>query len=267
MDKSLLDRGMLARLACELKYAASGMDRASWLALLSTALGNGVRETCNSKVRGLKGIGSLGLDGWHRVRRDGLAATGRALASRALDAMDSLPARVREACLRLSRLSPGELRDELVPFIIGLIVCYCASGGLDLEGGLPDADLELGIGSHRNIFSHSVLLGFTSEGVLRFAVEVLSELHGRLPVDHHPVWDKVQRLVKGSEGAAITGLWFGIGLHFVKDAGLFSHATKPYTWLPGQHGMAFHQGVFAANGAASGLMGGAQAASGNLAFD
>jgi hypothetical protein len=95
--------------------------------------------------------------------------------------------------------------------------------------------------------------------MLRFGVEVLSGLHEKLPAEHHVVWDNVHRLIKKCESSAITGLWIGICLHFIKDAGLFSHATKPYTGLPGEHGMAFHQGLFAANGAASGVMGASQA--------
>lgn len=254
-----INRIVLAQLAEELKYAASRMDVNEWRTLLTMALAKSARETCRSKYEGLKGLSRLGLEGWHKICRDGIVETGREFATRAKESIIVLPDRARETFIHLSRLSPAELGDELVPFVIGLVVCYSSAGGFDLEGGLPDTDLELGIGAHRNIFSHSLLIGFTAEGALRFAVEVLSGLHEKLPVERHQVWDNVQRLIRKCESTAIMGLWIGICLHFIKDAGLFSHATKPYTWLPGKHSMAFHQGLFAANSGASGVMGAAQA--------
>ena len=258
---SKLDRNVLQQLTEELKQAASRMDGREWRLLLSAALTRSARETCRSKYEGLKGLGRLGREGWRKIRRDGVIESGRDLATKAKKTVESLPPRARETFLRLSRLSPAELRDEVVPFVVGLIVCYAASGGIDLEGGLPDTDLELGIGMHRNIFSHSVLIGFTTEGALRFGVEVLSGLHEKLPAERHHAWDNVQRLIKSCEHTAITGLWAGICFHFIKDAGLLSHATKPYTGLPGEHCMAFHQGLFGANGAASGVLGASQAVS------
>jgi hypothetical protein len=238
------------------------MDGKEWRSLIYSALARSARETCRSKYEGIKGLGRLGNEGWQMIRRDGIAGTGRELAEKAKEALHSLPERTRETLSRLSRLSAAELSEEVAPFVMGLVALYAASGGLDLEGGLPDTDLELGIGLHRNIFSHSVLIGFTTEGVLSFGVEILSGLYQKLPAEHHAVWDKVHRLIRNCEKSAITGLWVGICLHFIKDAGLLSHGTKPYTGLSGEHGMAFHQGLFAANGAASGVMGASQAASG-----
>jgi len=254
-----IDRNVLRRLTEELKYAVSRMDGKEWQALLTAAIVRSARETCRSKYEGLRGLGRLSWEGLQKIRQDGLEETSRELLVMAKKTVGTLPHRARETLSRLSCLSPAELRDELVPIVIGLIVCYASAGGLNLEGGLPDTDLELGIGMHRNILSHSLLIGFTTEGMLRFGVEVLAGLHGKLPAEHCTVWDNVHRLIKKCESSAITGLWVGICLHFIKDAGLFSHTTKPYTGLPGEHGMAFHQGLFAANGAASGVMGASQA--------
>lgn len=61
--------------------------------------------------------------------------------------------------------NPKQAALDCVTLAIGF---YCGSGGLDGDGGIPDLDLELGIGAHRSIFTHSILSGIAIEAIAFF---------------------------------------------------------------------------------------------------
>ena len=138
---------------------------------------------------------------------------------------------------------------------IGLMIFFASAGGFDLEGGLPDQDLKFGIGKHRHIFSHSVILGFGAEFVMRYVMLFLSIIYTKLPSSHHEIWDKMHEFIQKNKNLAIGAMWMGIGAHLLKDAGLFADKIKPYAGLPGSHSMSFHKGLFATNAAVAETIG------------
>ena len=124
-------------------------------------------------------------------------------------------------------------------------------GGTDFEGGAPDLDTRFfGIGGHRNILTHSILWGLALEFMVRVVIRLYRKGACRLPADRSAFWnrfEKVAGLLERHEDAAVGGLWAGMALHLLQDASLVSGSTKPYTWLPGEHAMGTHQGIFAGN--------------------
>ena len=54
-----------------------------------------------------------------------------------------------------------EEKIELISVgLMGVLIFYASAGGEDFEGGIPDLDLNLGIGFHRHFISHSIIMGF-----------------------------------------------------------------------------------------------------------
>ncbi len=54
-------------------------------------------------------------------------------------------------------------------------VALLADGGLDFESRLPNSDLMVGIGNHRNLFSHTIATGMVSEFTIRSLVQLSFE--------------------------------------------------------------------------------------------
>ncbi len=152
-------------------------------------------------------------------------------------------------------LSMAGKADALADVVVAGVTAYVVAGGADVEGGLCDTDLLLGIGNHRNPFSHTILCALTVEGGIRFTAAGLSRLHEHLPEDHDLLWDGVLDVFNRTYEAAIVGVWLGTAAHLLKDANLPGVKTKPYTSLPVSLSNAGHQALFATNGAVSGALG------------
>jgi hypothetical protein len=137
--------------------------------------------------------------------------------------------------------------------LMSIFIFYASAGGKDFEGGIPDLDLELGIGYHRNIFSHSIISGFVVEFLMRAGVEILSKSHSNLPDFHHKFWDHINNFIEENQELAIGSMWAGISIHLLQDANLTEATTKPYTGIPFEMSMEAHQGLYTANGTASAI--------------
>jgi len=137
--------------------------------------------------------------------------------------------------------------------IMGILIFYASAGGEDFEGGVPDSDLNLGIGFHRHIISHSIFMGFIIEFLMRAGIEILNKSHKNLPLEHHTFWDKSNNYINKHKGIAIGAMWAGISAHLLKDSGIFGYGVKPYNGIPIELSMETHQGLFAANGTASAM--------------
>lgn len=147
-----------------------------------------------------------------------------------------------------------EEKIELISVgIMGILIFYASAGGEDFEGGVPDADLNLGIGFHRHLISHSIITGFIIEFLMRAGIEILNKSHKNLPSEHHTFWDKSNNYINKHKGIAIGAMWAGISAHLLKDSGIFGYGVKPYNGIPIELSMEMHQGLFAANGTASAI--------------
>lgn len=154
--------------------------------------------------------------------------------------------------------SKDEKVELIASVLLGVIIFYGSSGGADLEGGIPDQDLLLGIGWHRHILSHSLFIGFIVEYIMRVGVSVIEKLYLYLPENHHVFWDHSRKFIVGNKNVAIGAMWLGIGAHLIQDSGITGVGMKPYVGVPFEMTMGQHQSLFIANGVASGLIGASQ---------
>jgi len=148
------------------------------------------------------------------------------------------------------QMSPQQRVNTLIDFVIIISMSFLVSGGLDLEGGLPDTDLAFDVGRHRNIFTHSILIGLTLEFTIRFLVALITESEKRGYTPRSKILQVVLNFAKKHHNAAISGMWLGLFLHFLKDANLLSKRTKPYAGVNGLS-MQDHQRILSSNAFAS----------------
>ena len=108
------------------------------------------------------------------------------------------------------------------------------------------AELMFGIGAHRSILSHSILMGAALEAGLLSLLGLVQLVHGKLPALHDPLWDSIHRQATSITLAASRGASIGMAYHLLVD-GLVQPA--PYHDLPVSLPMAAHQTVFVVNAA------------------
>lgn len=149
-------------------------------------------------------------------------------------------------------------KDEKIELIsvsiLSILIFFASAGGEDIEGGIPDSDLNLGVGFHRHFMSHSIVIGFLVEFLMRAGIETLNVSYKNLPSGHHSFWDKSNTYINKHKGMAIGSMWAGISAHLLKDSGILGHGVKPYNGVPFEMSMGSHQGLFAANSAASSII-------------
>src|SRR5690348_3065889 len=101
-------------------------------------------------------------------------------------------------------------RETMPAAVTTIVAALVASGGPDANGGIPDLDLQFGIGAHRSIFTHSIVAGTLVEGCLYGTATLVGIVYGRLPPTHDPWWDVIERNRTLYLKAASTGMSAGI---------------------------------------------------------
>ncbi len=124
--------------------------------------------------------------------------------------------------------NPKEAAPELAAAVLGFFV---GSGGLDANGGIPDRDIAVGgIGSHRSVFTHSLLTGTMLEtAVFSFAL-LVNAVYQNLPEEHDPFWDRMVAEMNRMSVAFAAGACAGLAYHLLADSTW--QAGKPYPDLP-----------------------------------
>ncbi|MBU2901549.1 hypothetical protein [Maribacter dokdonensis] len=148
-----------------------------------------------------------------------------------------------------------ELVDKLTSGAMSILIFYMSAGGVDLEGGIPDLDLQVGVGYHRHWMSHSIVSGLIFEFASRGIFNAYGEIHKNLPSKHHRFWDTSKKFIEKNKEIAIGSMWAGIGAHLIKDSALIAGGFKPYVGVPIEMPTGVHQGLFMANGLASTIFG------------
>jgi hypothetical protein len=250
------DRQVLERLAAELAVALRGMGWQEWGAIGSGAAEAAARDVVNHKKR-LYEDGKEFLDRTvQRYRSLGFEKAAKGDITAAGEWLGGVPGRLQAGMDRFRALSGERQAEEVAAWVLTLGLAYAIAGGQDVEGGLPDTDIAvLGIGAHRSVLSHSVLLGLGAEFAMRFSAEALLRMHPRLPAGHHEFWDRSADFLQRNRGLAVGAIWAGIGMHLLKDASVFAPATKPVVGLPFPAPMGIHQAFLAANGVVASVVG------------
>lgn len=145
---------------------------------------------------------------------------------------------------RAARQRPSEVLPELVGAVLGFAA---GSGGLDADGGIPDLDLLGGIGAHRSLLTHTMIIGVGAECVALSLSRLINLVHAKLPHSHDPIWDELHAAAQQGVAGARAGTALGVGVHLLADGTLHVGALHGLgVPLP----MEAHQAIIGFSGAA-----------------
>ena len=249
-------RARIASIYSELAFALSRIERdvlKAWgvrsskrLMLLAARRVGGMARLATMLVRGSGGE----LTGILQALKQGRMAAH--LGDRTAVAIDGSIAIGREGAKAIGNIATALIKDprSTAPALIGALVGFGAgSGGLDGNGGIPDLDLVAGVGAHRSPITHTVIAGIVAEGLLLALADLAAEAHGRLPVQHDPIWDGLAKIGRPLTESLAIGTSAGLAYHLLVDA-----FVQPGTYhgVPFHMPMEVHQTIFAANGVVEG---------------
>lgn len=146
------------------------------------------------------------LEGHLQGRLSTLGANVTALHDRAVSDMSALGDALKSR--------PADVAPKL---LTALITSLLVSGGPDADGGAPDLDLVFGIGAHRSIFSHSILMGSALETAFLSLLRLVRLVHAKLPEGHSRGWDEVAKYGEQVVSGAIAGAGLGMAYHLIID--------------------------------------------------
>lgn len=248
--------GDFSQVLGELKHALHDLSTEEMLEIFARAASAAAKVTVQKKVRAFKDTGKFLSKTFNRYKSDGVQKAMKEDYNHAKTFVINLPDKARHAYESFRGLSRERQIEEVAILLLTLAIFFAAAGGFDVEGGIPDLDIQLGgIGHHRSIITHSIIIGFGFEFACRFGVALIERIRDRLPNHHHQAWDKVYEFLDRNQDLFIGAMWAGIGLHLIKDTGILVGGKKAYVGLP--HGLPIevHQSLQGANAAAAELFG------------
>ncbi|MGK9475783.1 hypothetical protein [Melioribacter sp. OK-6-Me] len=170
--------------------------------------------------------------------------------------LKNAPENISKIINSIKKMSKEEKIDLIISYLFALTIFLVAAGGTDIEGGIPDLDITIGgIGMHRSLFFHSILVGITFEFTMRFCYKIVQLVIENLPEDHHKIWDKIKLFIDKNKNLSIAALWLGISVHLIKDTGIVTGNFKPYADLPISLKTMHHKIILTANGVGSSIIG------------
>ena len=247
----------ISRLYAELAFALSRLERDAlkgWgarsagrlLMLAGRRVGGLARlATLLARAGGGEALGVLAAFRQHRLATH--------MGDRAAAAIDGTVALGRDGARLIAAVSRALIRDPraAAPAVLGGLLGFGAgSGGLDGNGGIPDLDLLAGVGAHRSPLTHTIVAGIVAEGLLLALADLSAEVHGKLPIDHDPLWDSLARVGRPLTQSLAIGTSAGLAYHLLADAMVQPGA---YHDIPIDMPLAAHQSVQGANGLVEGI--------------
>lgn len=256
--QNAMPKGRILKLVKELEYASKHTDRKTMMnwgvksgKLFLISLGrrgkgflNAVRSLGTGFLKGAINLGFATKEGKLKAHMSNLAAD---LTIGVGVVRDKLVSNIRLIVQRL-REKPAAAGSELLVAVLGF---YLGSGGLDGDGGIPDLDLEMGIGAHRSIWFHSIIPGATAEAAVFSLAMLVNTVHSRLPAQHDPIWDRIATEYNRLSVAFASGTCAGLAYHLMVDATW--DAGKAYSDLPFSMPMEGHQTLMGANALAESI--------------
>lgn len=258
MESSLVLSGkqelLLQQLLYELKYSLKKLSDEDLKIVFLEATKSASVSTINSKKKALNNFVKFTTSTIERYKENGIINSLNEDSRNIVNHIKQLPEKTKNIYDFFIN-SPRDKQIEIIAVaILTISIFYLSSGGLDFEGGLPDTDIMVGgIGFHRSIFTHSIIIGLGVEFLGRFGILIFEKIRNNLPIAHHKSWDKIYDFLDSNKNYAISALWLGIGIHLLKDTGIIVGNVKPYVDIPNGLPMEAHQTLFAANGVASSI--------------
>ena len=174
------------------------------------------------------------------------------LTTRSADAIDGTIFLARQGIqtvLNITRAFARDPRSTAIIIMGGLVGFEAGSGGLDGNGGIPDLDLAVGIGTHRSPYTHSIVAGLIIEGSVLAIADLAAEIYDLLPVSHDPRWDEIAKIGSPVARSLAIGTSAGLAYHLLVD-GLVQPGT--YHDLPVHLPIEAHEAIFTTNGITEG---------------
>lgn len=258
MEQSLVlsakQKLVLQQLLFELKYALKQLSNEELKLVFWAAIKSASTTTIKTKEIAIKNFINGVSSTISRYQKNGIMNSINEDRKSIIDHIKQLPETTKNIYESFIN-APRDKQIEIIAIaLLTTCIFYLSSGGLDFEGGLPDTDIMLGgIGAHRSIFTHSILIGLGLEFLGRFGLIIFDKIRNLLPNEHHQSWDKIYIFLDSYKNYAISALWLGIGIHLLKDTGIIVGNVKPYVELPNGLPIEAHQSIFAANGVASSI--------------
>jgi hypothetical protein len=249
----------------EIRNIIDGLSESKFVSILWFTLQHSIKAVIVSKKIGLKKAGKafvkLGKGMYGFLKDEVVTATGdfkhyfkslpKRVGNASVELGEDLVEYIKDRVACFKQLTMGEKKDLIMSGIVWTAAVLVAGGGVDMEGGVPDLDTEIGgIGAHRNVFSHSILFPLTLEFLIRVIVNLSREGRVNLSSKKGPIWSAVNQaalLLDKNEDSVVSGLWFGVALHLMKDASLLSDGVKPYVGIPVHMTEEAHKAAFAGN--------------------
>ncbi|MCZ7579737.1 MAG: hypothetical protein M5U21_02775 [Fimbriimonadaceae bacterium] len=134
---------------------------------------------------------------------------------------------------------PAEMAPRMLGAAIGFLT---GSGGFDANGGVlsPDVDLLFGIGAHRSVLTHSLILGAAAEATILSAAELSKLVLNKLPANHDVLWDHLASHGQNFALGLATGYGVGLAYHLGVDGTV---QAAPLHGIPVPMPMEAHQAV------------------------
>jgi len=151
-------------------------------------------------------------------------------------------------CSMALRSKPKETAPKIAAGTLGFLF---GSGGVDGDGGIPDLDLIGGIGAHRSIFTHSIIIGVIFETIIYGTLDLIKTVYKNLPEKHDHLWEEFVYQSDGLMNALSSGLSAGIAYHLSIDATLDGGGT--FKDLPIPVSDEIHKAILGANAAAEAI--------------
>lgn len=244
---------IIDQLISELKYALKDMTTEELTSIFLAASGIALKTTVKTKITSIRNVFQLARQTAERYQKEGIYQSAKDDINKLSKLAMNLPQKAKSLYESFIKLPKDKKIEAVISAILISSIYFACCGGMDLEGGLPDMDITIaGIGHHRSIFSHSILLGLGIEFSGRMTILVLENIYGRLPQCHHKIWDNVFDFIQKNKNLAIGAMWLGIGTHLIKDSGIITGGVKPYSDVPFSMSKEMHQVTFAVNGISSG---------------
>lgn len=139
--------------------------------------------------------------------------------------------------------SPRQAGARILTMVLASVI---VSGGSDADGGAPDLDLMFGIGAHRSIFSHSIIMGTLLETGIAATFQLIEVIYKNLPPEHDVFWDAAIEQMDSIIEHARIGSSIGMAYHLLIDGTAQAAAYKD---LPISLPIEAHQSILVANAA------------------
>jgi hypothetical protein len=123
------------------------------------------------------------------------------------------------------------------------------SGGPDADGGAPDRNLVLGIGTQRSIFTHSIVMGSALETAFLSLADLVRLIDGNLPPEHDLLRDHLANQAGTLTRSASVGARLGMAYRLAVDGTAGTYHGLPVDDLA----EVVHRAIAVANGSAEAI--------------